>query len=67
MRWIDVQDDLPPYDTDVLVCYVWNYKTHVTNAKFNPGTGWSTEANVLYWTSMPPLPAQVALSRDMDV
>lgn len=62
MNWIDVEDDLPPYDVPMLV--VGEFRNHMgrmswmmQEASFNPKTGWRTSLDeVHYWAPMIPLP-----------
>lgn len=66
MNWIDVNDDLPPSNTVVLVSCSLNRKNEVviiSDAYFDPGRGWFTNGyddlipQVYHWhpLSTPPL------------
>lgn len=62
MRWMSVEDDLPPNDVEVMVygcreTFAGSVYT-IGAATFNAKRGWRCDFHaVLYWTAMPPLPA----------
>lgn len=66
MRWISVEEDLPPADTEVLVVYLPSFATEfsIISAKFNPRKGWNISAEVHYWGALPQLPAIPQISAE---
>lgn len=66
--WINVEDDLPHFNIDVLIYCRWEKEGGegegfeegfvVTNAQFTPRKGWGRrqDIQVLFWMAMPPLP-----------
>lgn len=64
MNWIDVDEDLPPADVQMLLVGELNrgYDTPLwimSEGSFNPKTGWDTALDeVHYWACRIPLPVK---------
>lgn len=71
IRWISVNDDLPPYDVEVSAYGVergmFSHKNKIGICKFNPSTGWSGDLNeVLFWGEKINLPVTKKSNEDQD-